>query len=154
MNVCMVTIHRHIHNITSLFHWGRQTLLLLRSLHTPFASSTFIRFLIHARRSWVLLTSPFSKTCPIWSKNVSLRLLLTALPAKIHSTNLFCQSPFIYNFQMTKPSQNHHQRPLIPLCGIGTTYFLLPLNSLLSLVISKPSQHRHLQTISKYSSQF
>jgi hypothetical protein len=71
--------------------------LLLRSLHTPFASFTVIKFFIYVRRFRVLLTWLFSKTSLIWSRNIRLCLPLPAIPksaSKISFVNLLSSNLF------------------------------------------------------------
>jgi hypothetical protein len=125
-----LTLYTYITSRMFLAEVGSDSFHLLRSLHTPFAFSTFIKFLIHARRFRTLLTWPFSKTCPIWLRNVRL-----GLPSSIGTLNrfinLFCQPPFIHPY-MTKQFQYillNFSHYITPHSSLITSFLTLSLTS-------------------------
>jgi hypothetical protein len=108
--VSLITLFTYIHSITLVSHWGMQ-----RSLGTiliPFATSTFIKFLIHAHRFRLLLTWPFSNTSPIWSRKYSPRVSPSSITTQICLINLFTQflllfKIFFLNFNKLRTCQNN-----------------------------------------------
>ena len=96
-NKFVIFFHTYINS--RLFLMGVETIErhLLRSLHTPLASFTFIHLIIHARRLRVLRIWPFWRTFPIRSMYVLLGDLLGGLGGPSVATHIYLYFFIIWN---------------------------------------------------------
>jgi hypothetical protein len=87
--------------------------LLLWSLNIPFGYSTLLIFILHARQFRLLFTWHFSRTCPIWSRNICQVFPLHRYhPNQLHKSLLPSPFKLLYNIMITPLVQWSEYSPI------------------------------------------